>query len=151
MNYIFFLEYSLVLKTAENFKPGFLATSRKIRKAYPASSAFVFAISGAPYSNYGKIAESAVAEVISPLNYYRSGDKEIDFIWLRGNQVIPIEVKYGNYDIKEFFSIIKGLNLTKGIIVSKDKFERYEESGIIVGIIPLWLFVLFPEKIEETF
>jgi predicted AAA+ superfamily ATPase len=111
----------------------------------------VFAISGGRYSNYGKIAESAVAEIISPLNYYRSGDKEIDFIWLRGNQVIPIEVKYGNYDIKEFFSIIKGLNLTKGIIVSKDKFGRYGESGIIVGIIPLWLFVLFPEKIEETF
>ena len=60
-------------------------------------------------------------------------------------------VKYGNYDVKNFISIIKGLNLKKGIIISKDKFEKYEESGFIIGVIPLWLFILFPEKIDEDF
>ncbi len=151
MNYIFFLEYSLIVKTVENTRPGFLATSRKMRKVYLTSSGFVFAISGTPYTNNGKIAESAVVQAISPVNYYREGNKEIDFIWIRGNLVIPIEVKYGNYDVKNFISIIKGLNLKKGIIVSRDKFEKYEESGFIIGVIPLWLFILFPEKIDEDF
>lgn len=151
MNYIFFLEYSLIVKTVENTRPGFLATSRKMKKVYLTNSAFVFAISGTPYNNSGKIAESAVAQAVSSVNYYREGKKEVDFIWIRENQVIPIEVKYGNYDIKKFTSIIKGLNLTRGIIISKDTFERHEDTDVKVEVVPLWLFVLFPEKIDEFF
>ena len=149
INYIFYLEYSLVIKTVKNMRPGFLSSSRKMRKVYFTNSAFQFAARGLTYDNLGKVAENAVFQASSPDNYYREGQEEIDFLITRDGKVIPIEVKYGAYEADRIITLVKKLGLSYGIIVSRDEYRIHERNGVKIRIIPLWLFVLYPYRIEE--
>ena len=149
MNYIFYLEYSLIIKTLKNMRPGFLSTSRKMRKVYFTDSAFQFAIRGQIYEHPGKVAENAVLQAAGPDNYYRDGNEEIDFLLNREGNMIPIEVKYGVYELNKFIILVKKLGLSYGIIVSKDEFEIHEKGDVRICIIPLWLFALYHDRIDD--
>ncbi len=149
INYIFYLEYSLVIKTVKNMRPGFLASSRKMKKVYFTNSSFQFAVHGLTYDNLGKVAENAVLQAVSPNNYYREGKEEIDFLTTHDGKFIPIEVKYGAYEPDRIISLFKKLGLSYGMIISRDEYRIIERSGMKIRIIPLWLFVLYPNRIEE--
>jgi predicted AAA+ superfamily ATPase len=149
INYIFYLEYSLIIKIIKNLRPGFIATSRKMRKVYFTNSAFQFAIHGTKYENLGKVAENAVLQAVGPDNYYRDGNEEIDFLLNLNGKIIPIEVKYGAYELNKFVNLIRKLGLSYGIIISKDDYAIHEKDGVRVHIIPLWLFLLYYDRIED--
>ena len=149
INYIFYLEYSLVIKTVKKMRPGFLSSSRKMRKVYFTNSSFQYAAHGLTYDNLGKVAENAVFQTASPDNYYREGQEEIDFLITRDGKVIPIKVKYGTYEPDRIITPVKKLCLSYGIIVSRDEYKNYERNGVKIRIVPLWLFLLYPDRIDE--
>ncbi len=71
--------------------------------------------------------------------------KEIDLI-LQDKEIIPIEVKYQNQILKkDLFAVNKFLGrfrLNKGIIVTKDLFDRQVINKKKIIFIPAWLFML---------
>ena len=149
MNYIFYLEYSLIIRTVKNMRPGFLSTSRKMRKVYFTNNAFQFAIRGLAYKDMGKIAEGAVMQAALPDNYYREGNEEIDFLLNQDGKLVPIEVKYGAGEVNKFSHLLRKLGFSDGIMVSGDEYKMYEKDGVRVRVVPLWLFVLFHDRIAE--
>jgi len=152
MNYIKYLESSLLINTVKNFRPSVLASSRKNRKIYPKTSSLVFSLVDKFEGNIlGKVLETMFCTEVSPKYYFRKNKKEIDFLLLKEKEILPIEIKQkvSGTDMKKFISIIKKLNLKKGIILTLDCFGVYEEDVKIL-IYPVWVFFLFKERILKN-
>ncbi|MGB9681218.1 MAG: ATP-binding protein, partial [Minisyncoccia bacterium] len=106
INYFEYLKYSLLIKEIKNFKPGFLVSSRKGKKAYPANPAFCFALRDDFFQEevFPKVAELAVITATEGKNYFRNS-YEVDLILKTESQILPIEIKYGKVEkdsIKKF-------------------------------------------------
>lgn len=139
INYFEYLKYSLLVKEIKNFKPGFLVSSRKGKKAYPANPAFCFAYRDDFFQEtvLQKVAESTVVTATDGKNYFRNS-YEVDLILKTKSQILPIEIKYGKVEKDSIKKFIKDFGVEKGIIVSKDIFAK--ENNL--EIIPLWAFLL---------
>jgi len=141
INYINYLEYALILKLISNLRPGFLATSRKMRKAYMSNAAFSFIYS----HEIGKVMENLVLQELDAEYYFRKNKAEIDFI-LNKEKRLPIEIKYGKVELKQFLRALDKVELDCGIVVTKDIYreEKIDDKRIIM--IPAWAFLLFKEE-----
>jgi len=118
-----------------------------MRKLYFTNTSFLFAIdNSAIRDNFAKIAENIVLQATNAEYYFRDGKEEVDFLLRDGSQIVPVEVKYGSYDLKKFFSVLKKLECNYGIIISENDFGAHRHDGVYVTVVPLWLFVLFPDK-----
>lgn len=152
MNYVYYLKFSLLINLVSNFRISILATSRKNRKVYPVSSSLIFSLYGMFDRNiWGKVLESIFCSETEAKYYFRKGKKEIDFLILKDNKIIPVEIKYAisESEIKDFISLLKSLNINKGIILTFDKFEKIHEKNFKILIYPLWLYLLFEDRILE--
>lgn len=97
ISYINYLEYALILRLVRNLRPGFLATSRKMRKAYMSNAAFSYIFS----PELGKVIENLILQELDAEYYFRENNAEIDFILNRQKQ-LPMEIKYGKVELKQF-------------------------------------------------
>ena len=70
--------------------------------------------------------------------YYRNGF-EIDFVRKDGQEILPIEVKWGKPDEVQLKAFMEKFSISSGILVTRDVF-RDERSGI--RLVPLWKFLL---------
>ncbi|HCA66796.1 MAG: hypothetical protein A3H61_02890 [Candidatus Jacksonbacteria bacterium RIFCSPLOWO2_02_FULL_44_20] len=139
-NYLGYLQYGLLVRAIGNLRPGFLIASRKGKKYYPVSPAFCFAYRSDFYTDalLAKVAESAVAMKLNAEYYYRNGF-EIDFVRKDGQEILPIEVKWGKPDEVQLKAFMEKFSISSGILVTRDVF-RDERSGI--RLVPLWKFLL---------
>ena len=70
--------------------------------------------------------------------------QEVDFIIEMNGDLIPIEVKYQNQlrrrDYDHLLMFMEDFDLNKGLLVTKDLFDRrmFDDRGVI--LVPLWLF-----------
>jgi hypothetical protein len=150
MSYFWYLEYALIIKLVSNIRPGFLSTSRKMRKAYLTNTAFALACERTPGEDvYGKLLENLVLQELDAEYYFRMKNTEIDFIAKKDGKMTPIEVKYGKVDVKEFAGALDKVGLKRGIIVTKDVFREEEVEGKKITLAPAWLFALFKDNILE--
>jgi predicted AAA+ superfamily ATPase len=138
-NYIEHLKYSLLIFEVKNLRGGVLASSRKNKKIYPASTAFCFAYREDFFSDstLGKVAEAAVATHLSAQYYYLNGF-EVDFVKKTSGKNIPIEVKYGAKDEGQLKKFMEKFNAKNGVLVSKDILAPGKQG---ICILPLWLFL----------
>ena len=144
INYINYLEYALILKLVRNLRPGFLATSRKMRKAYPNNVAFARIF--APEADPGKVIETAVLQALDAGYYFRDNHTEIDFI-LKSGKIVPIEVKYGtNVELKQFTRALNKIGLDYGIVITRDIYKEEEIKGKRILMVPAWAFLLFKQE-----
>jgi predicted AAA+ superfamily ATPase len=147
MSYFQYLEYALIIKFVSNIRPGFLSTSRKMRKAYPTSTAFPLAYERMPGEDLqGKILENLVLQELDAEYYFRDKNVEVDFIIKKDGGVTAVEVKSGKTDAKEFARALRKLTLDEGIIVTKDVSQVREVADKKITLAPAWLFTLFKEK-----
>jgi predicted AAA+ superfamily ATPase len=150
MNYIFYLKYGLLIRVLFNFRKGVLVASRKFKKAYPVSPAFVFSSADRFYEQdfFGKVLETFVVNEIGAKYYYRKNG-EVDVIWQKGEKIIPVEIKSAvrNDDIKAFQKTMDKLNLKEGIIVTTEQFEKIKTGNKKISLIPAWAFVIFKENL----
>jgi hypothetical protein len=144
INYINYLEYALILKLVRNLRPGFMATSRKMRKAYPNNVAFARIF--APEANIGKVIETAVLQALNAEYYFRDNHTEIDFI-LKSGKIVPIEVKYGKkVELKQFTRALNKIGLDYGIVITRDIYKEEEIKGKRILMVPAWAFLLFKQE-----
>lgn len=87
----------------------------------------------------------AIRKMKMTKNFFRSYQGlEVDFIVEVEGKTVPIEVKFQNQIKKKDFShlllFMKDLNLTEGLIITKDSFgiEKFGEQQVL--LLPLWLF-----------
>lgn len=77
--------------------------------------------------------------------FYLKTDGEIDYI-LRDKETIPIEVKYRSYirdkDITRLVSFMDKNNTRRGIIITKDIYQKKDIGKSRIYFIPAWLFLL---------
>lgn len=146
INYLFYLEYSLLIRTIANYRKGLMISSRKLRKAYVTNTAISFALVESFYSStfLEKIAENFAVIETNAKNYYRN-KYEIDLILKFKNKLIPIEVKYGDINTGPLFKSLLELNLKEALILTKEVFDKKILDGKKIVLLPLWAFALTKE------
>lgn len=143
INYFFYLEYAMLIKTIANYRSGFMVSSRKLKKAYITNTAIPFVIVENFYSDsfLEKIAENFAIIVTGAKNYYRNS-YEVDIVLKNGERIIPIEVKYGEPETRSTLKFLSEFNLKKAIILTKDIFDKRTINGKSLLFVPVWAFSL---------
>ncbi|MDI6731020.1 MAG: ATP-binding protein [Candidatus Margulisbacteria bacterium] len=77
--------------------------------------------------------------------YYWRNNGEIDFI-LKGQAVSPLEVKYKNQikkeDLSSILFFLNKMKLPKGMVITKDLFQKKTIDNKQIIFVPAWLFLL---------
>ncbi|MEM3829725.1 MAG: ATP-binding protein [Conexivisphaerales archaeon] len=89
-NYLYYMIYSKLIRIVRNYRPSSYSESRKMKKVYPYNVALALSHSKL---EKGQIYETIVAGALNAENYWRQGDKEVDFI--QKEPLVPYEVKSG--------------------------------------------------------
>ncbi|MEM3517436.1 MAG: DUF4143 domain-containing protein, partial [Candidatus Bathyarchaeia archaeon] len=146
-NYLNYLKYGLAVKILSNYRKSILATSRKFKKVYPATTSFTFAYSNLFYEKefFGKVLETYVINALNANFYFRKNNKEIDAILEKNKKLLPIEVKESmkEKDIEKFLKTLKELNLEEGIIVTLEEFNEKIVKNKKIRILPAWYLDFF--------
>lgn len=93
-------------------------------------------------------------ELLDDLYYWRTRSKaEMDFVYSRGERIIPIEVKAGSARIgtltRSFHSFIDSYKPRQAVFINKDKFGHLRVSETDVYYIPVTWFLLFGVDLFE--
>lgn len=153
--YLSLLEKSCLIKQVYNLGSGFRTRSFRQRKIYSSSvNAVVLQTTGGSLSEsfilrQGQIAENFVAQYLSRQEgekfIWRERGKEVDFIWLKDGEKIPIEVKFQNKihseDLKNLFSLGRKVKLNEAIVVTKEKRGEEVINGLKIRFIPAHFLV----------
>jgi len=147
IKYVYYLKFSLLINLVSNFRLNILAASRKNKKVYPATSSLTFSARG----NIGEVLETVFCSETEARYYFRKNKKEIDFLIEEKGKIIPVEIKnnVSEKEIEDFASLLKSLKFTYGLILTFDKFGEFHENGLKILIFPLWVFLVFREKVLE--
>ena len=141
-NYLNYLTYGLTVMMLSNYRKGALTASRKFKKVYPAAPSLIFAYSKSFYEEeyFGKVLETYVVNALNAKYYFRKNGEEIDVIWERNKEPLPIEVKESveKIDIQKFARILKKLGFREGTIVTSEEFGEETLDGIKIYIKPAW-------------
>ncbi|MEM1582654.1 MAG: ATP-binding protein [Candidatus Bathyarchaeia archaeon] len=133
LNYLKYLELSMLIRTLSNFRPSQLAASRKLKKYYPISTSLTFAVLNQGFrAKIGSMLETYAVNALDAEYYYRSAGKEIDII-LKNDKPLPIEVKesVSDRDIADFSKLIKRINPEKGVIISLNQETKKNNIEVI--------------------
>jgi Predicted ATPase (AAA+ superfamily) len=76
-NHLFYLEFSLLIRTVKNYRPSLMSESRKMKKVYPYNVALAMSLYKVDRSY---VYETLVAGMVDAHHYWREGNKEIDFV-----------------------------------------------------------------------
>ena len=87
-------------------------------------------------------------KLLDEIKYWRTKSKaEVDFIYLRENHIIPVEVKSGSAIIgtfsRSFHSFIQKYKPAKAIFINKDKFGMQKINQTNAYYIPIHWFILY--------
>ncbi|MBU4373732.1 MAG: ATP-binding protein [Euryarchaeota archaeon] len=155
--YISYLKESFILFELRNYAA---SKEKQLRKNYK----YVIFDSGIRNSlerindlrkgDTGYILESAVGQHFvwntdmepTEVFYWREKELEVDFI-VKGKNIIPIEVKYQSNisarDLNGLTRFMESFRITRGVLVTKELFEKRDVDGKEILLIPAWFFLLF--------
>ena len=141
INYLFYLQYAMLIRFVSNFRGGFLVSSRKMRKAYISNTAISFAMAEDFYSNsfMEKMAENFAVIETEAGNYFHN-KYEVDIILKKGSKITPIEVKYGKPEIGSLLGFLGEFKIKSAVVVTKDLFDKKMIDGKQISFVPLWAF-----------
>ncbi|ODS42381.1 MAG: hypothetical protein MSIBF_03390 [Candidatus Altiarchaeales archaeon IMC4] len=153
--YLFYLENGFLIKIAYNYSRSLSKQMRKNKKIHVIHPSVSIALSGYKKSVLraediaGYYVESLCNSLLSTAGkvfFFRDPQKrEVDFVVVKGGEIIPIEVKYRRYinekDIEGLRFFMEKFKCKSGIVLTKDTFKK---EGSITYI-PVWLFLLCVE------
>jgi len=142
-NYVSYLEYALLVKKLYNYSPNFLTSEKKLKRIYPASTAFTITLSNEYHLSI--IMEQFYSSCLKAKFFWKTPQKdEIDLILSRDKEVFPVEVKIRNEikerDTKPIFKFLKKYKFRKGYIISRQTEKNILRAGFEVKIIPYWKY-----------
>ncbi|MCD6227831.1 DUF4143 domain-containing protein, partial [Candidatus Micrarchaeota archaeon] len=148
--YINILEKSFLIRLIPVYSKRISTSTRRLKKiifAYPSLANVLVA------QSKGRVYENIVYHHIQnygKIYFWREKYKEVDFVFVRKKQIIPIEVKSGNVnknDCKNMLAFMDKFNTKKGIIISKDTIDTYKfDKGKTITVLPLITFISNVEK-----
>jgi uncharacterized protein len=120
-NYLYYLEESFLVKKIYNFSKNLLTSEKRLKKYYLASPSFCWALTD--FSENGKLAENVVISLRDYRFFWRDAyGHEVDFVDVKNEKIIPIEVKYRNN---------LSSNMLNNLEIFLNKFKIKE--GVILG------------------
>jgi len=117
--HIHYLEFARLIKVVRNFRPSIMAESRKMKRIYPyhisLTTPFKYTI------EEGKVFESQTRTYLKLKHYWRKDKKEVDFLKIERNEIIPIEVKSGKNIKPKMYKTLKEFmhenNVSEGVLI----------------------------------
>lgn len=163
--YVEYLKESYVFEILYKYHKGLTKRGRTLKKIYTPCVNFVCALNFYKEDHldevpqvFGKVIENIVyntlfskyvsksKKTIDSISFFRKRDKEIDFIVVKDEKQLPIEVKFSNNvkfkDLMTMAYYVKKKNLEYGIIVTKNQIEKKEIKGQTIYYIPYYLILM---------
>lgn len=155
-NYFFYLEESFLIKKLYNFSGNMLASEKRMKKFYLAStSLFTFLNNDIEEP---KLIENLAVVSTDARFFWRTPQKyEVDIVLRKDNEVTPIEVKYKNdvsaKEVKNLIRFSERFDIAKALMITKN---LSEESGfklrngkkMAIRFVPAWKFLLAHDREE---
>ena len=135
-----YLEFARLIKIVKNFRPSVMAESRKMKRVYPYHISLTTPFKY--HQEVGKILECQIRTYLKLEHYWRKGNKEVDFLDVRGNEIIPIEVKWGKKIKTQVFKKMKVFmekhRIHRGILIygGNESYEHVLDGLQKVSVIP---------------
>lgn len=161
--YMEYLKDGYVFEILYKYHKSLIKRGRILKKIYTPCINFTCALNYYEESHinevpqaFGKIIENIVYNILmlkynkgsfsDNLSFWRQGEKEIDFIVIKNNKQLPIEVKFSNsINLKDLFvmtNYMKNKKIEYGIVVTKSEFDRKEINGQTLYFIPYYLILM---------
>ncbi len=141
-SYLYYLEESFLLKKIYNFSRNMLTSEKKLKKFYLSSPSFCTAIFD--FVDKGKLTENLVISLKDYRFFWRDSYKhEVDFIFGKDQEIVPIEIKYKEKlfekDFKNIFIFARKYNCQKAIFFIKNlKEEELILKGLFIEEKPIY-------------
>lgn len=142
-NYLYYLECCFLVKSLKNFRGSLKASSRKLKKYYLSHPCLALSFA---LPEEGKIAENLVQFATQSKNFWRQREKEVDFIALKGKEILPMEVKYSRTikekDFKNILNFMENYKVDSAVVITKDYEAEKKIDAKNIRLIPLWKWLL---------
>jgi len=157
--YIGYLKESLLIYELPIFSFKLKMQFKQNKKTYPADTGVRNAVCLRFSHDTGKLAEAVVFLEIKRRNdevyYWKSNDGyEVDFVVRSGQKITElIQVSWNVSDLavqkreeRALWCAMEELEVDSGIILTEDYESRLEENGTVIEYVPMWKWLLAPEK-----
>ncbi len=162
-SYLEYLKEAYIFDAFYKYNKSTIKRGRLLKKIYSPSTNLVCALNHLTDQHveevpqaFGKILENSVYNTLKErypetyymdsLSFWRKGKQEIDFIVVRNNAHLPIEVRFSkniNYaEIEPLLNYIKTKKLNYGAVVSKNDLATKVVKDQTIYFIPYYLFLL---------
>ncbi len=140
-DYLSYLEDSFLIRKLYNFSKNRRKVERKLKKYYPAIISPEILFKGDDLSK-SKVFEWMLVNQLKAEFFWRDPYKnEVDIIQA-GENLKPIEIKYGKIDFKGLEAFMKKFKVNAGYIISRDKETTKKLDGKVISVIPAFKFLL---------
>ena len=140
-NYMRYLEESFLIRKLYNYSRNQRKTERKLKKYYPTILSPDLLFKEDNYSK-SKAFEGILVNQLNAEYFWRDPYKnEVDIV-IDQDKPRPIEIKYGEIEIKGLLSFMKKFNVNEGYIISFNQEKSLEHDNKKITIIPAFKFLL---------
>ena len=148
--YIDYLKYSMLINLIFNFSKNLSTSEKKLKKVYNINTTYSYLFSK-EMSNLNEtlpfIYETIIVNNFDINFFFRTTSKrEVDFIKIDNNKIIPIELKYKerirNDDLNGLIYFLDKFKLDEGILLTKDLKKEEMINNKKIDFIPLIEFLL---------
>lgn len=148
--YIDYLKYSMLINLIFNFSKNLSTSEKKLKKVYNINTTYSYLFSK-EMSNLNEtlpfIYETIIVNNFDINFFFRTTSKrEVDFIKIDNNKIIPIELKYKerirNDDLNGLIYFLDKFKLDEGILLTKDLKKEEMINNKKITFIPLVEFLL---------
>ena len=129
--HLFLLEFGKLIRIIRNYRPSVFAESRKMPKIYPYHPSMSYAY----YDdiNVDRAIENLVMHKLEVEHYFHERNREVDFLKIDGEKILPIEVKNrknpSREDLKSLIWFMKRFNIDTSWVVypGGDRIEKIND------------------------
>ena len=146
-NYLFYLRSAFLITVAESHTGSAASRLRRNKKVYVVHPAIAFAVMGFDFTMLvEKVLGPYVETVFAGKYFWRDKQKnEVDVV-LDTDPLLPVEVKFQEHiapsDLKGLRTFMAAYGVTRGILVTKNTFQKITKDEREIFMIPAWMFLL---------
>jgi len=152
-NYFSYLKKSYLIDIVYNYTASVVKQLRTNKKVFVSHPNLTYALMGLSPTNplietmMGSLVETYVFNLLKTefpnVNFWRDHDKEVDFVVVEGNEIIPVEVKFkrqiDHQDLRYLICFCKKNHLSQANVITKSDLSETTIDGIRIIMIPVTL------------
>jgi predicted AAA+ superfamily ATPase len=147
-NYLWYLQSAFLVHTAESYSASPAKRARRNKKLSVAHPAIACALLGYDRTQLVEPVLGPYVETLFAGRYFWRDKykREVDVVRETREGLLPIEIKYqagiSPSDTKNLRYFMEEFNVSRGILITKDKLDRKTSDGKEILFIPAWLALL---------